>query len=105
MAFDVFLTDEALADIADLHEYLATYDPHVANRIVGELERVIRQDIAENPKAYTWFYIVGAPLRARLFRISRRTQYWVIYDIDADRNRVNIVRIWNASRNPFTFEI
>jgi hypothetical protein len=105
MALDVFLTNEALADIAQLQEYLAAIDPHMADRAIAELDRVMRADIAERPAAYTWFYLTGAPSRARLFRISRRTQYWVVYDIDMPRDRIVILRTWNASRDPAAFEL
>ena len=105
MAFDVFLTDEALADVGQIHDYLSAFDPKLADRILSELDRILRHDIAARPLIYAAFYLTGAPFRGRLFRISRRTQYWIVYEVDEVARLITILRIWNASRDPTAFEL
>ncbi|MGL4636810.1 MAG: type II toxin-antitoxin system RelE/ParE family toxin [Beijerinckiaceae bacterium] len=99
------LSARAQQDVAELHGYLAGYSSTTADAIVADLERVLRLDVASNPEVYGWFYLMGEPVRARLFRISRRTQFWIVYEYSAEVNRVLIHRLWNASRNPQNFEI
>jgi hypothetical protein len=57
--------------------------------------------------ALTWSYFAftGAPYRAYLFRVGRRTQYWIIYTVDEDARTVDILYFWNASRDPETLDI
>jgi plasmid stabilization system protein ParE len=105
MAHDVLLTLPAQSDILALHAYLSDFNATTADRIVGELERTLRLDIAVHPEAYALFYVTGAPYRARLFRLSRRTQYWIIYEFRRAASRVDVLRVWNASRNPADFEL
>jgi hypothetical protein len=63
----------------------------------GNLEIVI----ANNPNTFGWFHEAGEPYRAKLFRIGR-TFYWIIYVVDDERQRVEIIRLWNAAREPMT---
>jgi plasmid stabilization system protein ParE len=100
----VRLSRTAQNDLADLHEYLSGYSVAAANRVVANLGRVLEYDVAINPILYGWFYLLGCPLRARLFRISRRTQYWIVYEYREDLDLIFVHRIWNASRNPAAFE-
>jgi plasmid stabilization system protein ParE len=105
MAFELFVTAEALADLAELQEYLAGLDPVLAERVSFDLERIMRREIAGRPSLHSWFYLTGAPFRARLFRLSRRTQFWIIYEVKEDTELVMILRLWNASRDPAAFEL
>jgi len=40
-----------------------------------------------------------------LFRVGRRTQYWVIYTVDEEAGVVDILHFWNAMRDPETFDV
>ncbi|MDQ2079562.1 hypothetical protein RA307_05155 [Xanthobacteraceae bacterium Astr-EGSB] len=48
---------------------------------------------------------MGAPYRANLFRVGRRTQYWIIYTVDEDAGVIDVLQFWNAMRDPRDFEI
>jgi hypothetical protein len=61
-------------------------------------------NIAESPLTWGYFVFSGAPYRAYLFRIGRRTQYWIVYTVDEEERTVDIVRLWNATRDPDTLE-
>jgi mRNA-degrading endonuclease RelE of RelBE toxin-antitoxin system len=45
-----------------------------------------------------------APYRAYLYRVGRRTQYWIVYTVDEQTRTVDILHFWNASRDPERFE-
>ena len=57
--------------------------------------------IANNPNAFTWFHETGAPYRANLFKLARAT-YWIVYVVDDERRRVEVVRLWHSAREPQT---
>ncbi|MFM9976058.1 MAG: type II toxin-antitoxin system RelE/ParE family toxin [Beijerinckiaceae bacterium] len=95
----------AQRDIADLHDYLSAHSTKTADAIIADLERILMTDIAINPVVYGWFYLLHEPFRARLFRVSRRTQFWIIYEYSEATRLVLVHRLWNASRNPSAFEL
>jgi mRNA-degrading endonuclease RelE of RelBE toxin-antitoxin system len=51
------------------------------------------------------FYITGAPYRGYLFRVGRRTDFWIIYTVDEITKTVSVLRFWNASKDPQAFEL
>ena len=71
----------------------------------ARLNRLFTVEIAESPKTWSYFYITGAPYRAYLFRAGRRTNFWIIHTIDDDTKTINVLRFWNATREPAAFEI
>ncbi len=105
MAYRVALAAAALADFAELQSYLAQLDRPLADRITGDLQRILTAEISARPLLHPWFYRTGAPYRARLFRISRRTQFWIVYEVHEGEELVAVLRLWNASRDPAAFEI
>jgi hypothetical protein len=64
------------------------------------LDRILRLNLGEAPLAWSYFPLTGAPYRAYLFRVGRRTQYWIIYTVDEEARIVDILRFWSASRDP-----
>jgi hypothetical protein len=40
-----------------------------------------------------------------LFRVGRRTQYWIIYTVDEETRPVDILLLWNAARDPRTLDL
>jgi hypothetical protein len=105
MPSKIRLSARAQQDVAELHGYFSGYSSRIADAIVVDLERVLRLDVASNPEVYGWFYLMGKPIRARLFRISCRTQFWIVYEYSAEMQHVLIHRLWNASRNPESYEV
>jgi hypothetical protein len=49
------------------------------------------------------FYLTGLPYRGYLFRVGRRTSFWIVYTVDEDAKLVRVLRFWNASGNPADF--
>ena len=105
MTFKVFRDTIADAEIDDFGRYAADYSEEFAREQFVRLERIFSVDLAESPNTWNYFYITGAPYRAYLFRVGRRTSYWIIYTVDDDAKIVNVLRFWNASREPASFEI
>ncbi len=66
---------------------------------------IFSHDLGEHPLRATFFALTGAPYRAYLFRVGRRSRYWIIYTADEDRRTVNVLRFWNASRDPERLDI
>jgi hypothetical protein len=64
------------------------------------LDRILSLQLGETPLTWSYFAFTGAPYRAYLFRVGRRTQYWIIYSVDDDTRTVDVLRFWNASRDP-----
>jgi hypothetical protein len=54
---------------------------------------------------WSYFIFTGAPYRAYLFRVGRRTQYWIIYTVDDESRTVNVIHFWNATRDPEVLEL
>jgi plasmid stabilization system protein ParE len=98
--YDVQFDPVALDEIAEFLAYLADFDPDVSARCEILLEQLIESDLAETPLLYSWFWKSGPPYRGRLFHVSRRTKFWIIYKVDKPDRRVDILRFWNASRDP-----
>jgi len=63
------------------------------------------QSISQNHRSWSYFVFTGAPYRAYLFRVGRRTQYWVIYTVDEDTRTVDVLHFWNASRDPESLDM
>ena len=57
------------------------------------------------PHASSFFFVTGAPYRAYLFEIGARTKFWIVYRIDEDARVVNVLRVWNATRDPNAFRV
>ena len=53
---------------------------------------VIERTIAEFPHSFSFFSKLGAPYKAFLFTVSRRTAFWIIYMVDESEKEVRILR-------------
>lgn len=105
MTYDVRISAQARRDIRDIIAYLAHYSEDIASFYVGELQRSIEHNIATRPLTWQFFFVTGEPFRAYLFRVSRRTAYWIVYEVNEEQHAVDILRIWHGSQNPEEFEI
>src|ERR1700677_901654 len=105
MTFTVIRDKVAQNDIAAFGRYAADYSDDFAREQFARLNRIFSVDLAESPNTWNYFYIHGAPYRAYLFRVGRRTGYWIVYTVDDNAKIVNVVRFWNASKEPASFEI
>src|SRR5215471_18665429 len=104
MAFRLRFDPVALVQIDQFTEYLREYDEGFAVEQIERLDRALRL-LRESPLTWSYFPLTGAPYRAYLFRVGRRTQYWVIYTVDEDAHTVDILSFWNAARDPDSLDL
>ena len=105
MTYKVVRDVTADGEIDDFARYAADYSETWAHEQFARLNRVFTVELAESPNTWNHFYITGAPYSAYLFRVGRRTGYWIVYSVDEDAKIVNVLGFWNASREPESFEI
>ena len=105
MTFRVRIDPVALRHIDEFAAYLRDYSEEFAIEQIERLDRVIAVNLGESPLTWSTFAFTGAPYRAYLFRVGRRTQYWLIYTVDEEKGIVNILHFWNAMRDPESLEL
>jgi mRNA-degrading endonuclease RelE of RelBE toxin-antitoxin system len=105
MTYRVRIDPVALSQIEEFAAYLRNYSEDFAIEQIERLDRVIASNLAESPLTWAYFPLAGAPYRAYLFRVGRRTQYWIIYTVDEEARAVDILHFWNAMRDAQSFEI
>ena len=105
MAYTLRITPFAQRHIDEFARYLQDYSEPFAHEQIERLGRILSVNIGQAPHTWSYFPFTGAPYRAYLFRIGRRTQYWIVYGVDDSNQIVDVLHFWNASRDPQTFEI
>jgi mRNA-degrading endonuclease RelE of RelBE toxin-antitoxin system len=105
MVYRVRIDPLALREIERFAKYLRDYSEDFAIEQFERLDRILREDLTESPLTWAYFPLTGAPYRAYLFRVGRRTQYWIIYKVDEETHIVDILSFWNAARDPDTLEL
>src|SRR6266571_5905950 len=96
MTFRVRIDPVALRQIEQFAAYLRDYSEEFAIEQIERLDRILSVNLRASPLTWPYFAFTGAPYRAYLFRIGRRTQYWIIYTVDEDARTVDILQFWNA---------
>jgi mRNA-degrading endonuclease RelE of RelBE toxin-antitoxin system len=104
MAFRVRIDPIAQRDIDKFAAYLRSYSEEFAFDQFDRLDQILLMSLVEAPFTWGYFPLTGAPYRGYLFRVGRRTQFWIIYRVDEDARTVDILRFWNASRDPDRLE-
>jgi plasmid stabilization system protein ParE len=104
MAYRLRITPFAQRQIDNFVTYLRDYSESLARAQIKRLRRTLAVDIAAAPHTWSHFPFTGAPYRAYLFRVGRRTQYWIVYTVDDDALTIDILHFWNAMRDPERFE-
>jgi hypothetical protein len=105
MTFRVRIDPVALGQIDQFARYLRDYDEGFAIEQIERLDRILRLNLGESPLTWSYFPLTGAPYRAYLFRVGRRTQYWIIYTVDEDSSTVDVLSFWNTHRDPETIDL
>ena len=100
MTYRVRIDPIALRQIDEFAAYLRNYSEDFAIEQIERLDRILANNLRESPLIWSHFPFTGAPYRAYLFRVGRRTQYWIIYTVDEDTRTVDILQFWNATRDP-----
>src|SRR5215467_12418798 len=105
MAFRVRIAPLAQRYLDEFARYLGDYDEDFAQEQLDRLNNILAVNLGEMPLTWSYFALTGAPYRAYLFRVGRRTQYWIIYTVDEDANTVDILSFWNAARDPNSLDL
>lgn len=105
MAYRLRISSFAQRHIDEFVRFLRDYSEAFASEQILRLERTLYVSIAEAPHIWSHFAFTGAPYRAYLFRVGRRTQYWIVYKVDDDARTVDVLHFWNAMRDPERFEM
>jgi len=102
MAYRIVIDELAQRDIDSFYEYLRRYSENTARKYVEAFYDVIERTMAEFPHSSSFFWELGAPYRAFLFTVSRRTAFWINYTVDESKKEARVLRFWNASSEPGT---
>jgi mRNA-degrading endonuclease RelE of RelBE toxin-antitoxin system len=105
MTFRVRIDPLAQREIDEFITYLRDYDENFAIEQINRINRILVEHLGESPLTWSYFAFTGAPYRAYLFRIGRRTQYWIIYSVDEQNRTVDILRFWSTSRDPDALDL
>ena len=105
MAYRVRIDPVAQRHIDAFAVHLRAYSEEFAVEQIDRLNRILSVQLAESPLTWSYFAFTGAPYRAYLFRVGRRTKYWIIYTLDEETRTVDILHFWNAFRDPDTIEL
>jgi plasmid stabilization system protein ParE len=100
MTFRLRIAPLAQRYIDEFAAYLSEYDEHLAIEQIDRLNHILSVRLAESPLTWSYFPLTGPPYRAYLFRVGRRTHYWVVYTVDEKAQTVDVLHFWNASRDP-----
>lgn len=102
MSYSIKISDTAKAETRQVYEYLAGYDPRIADKHLVRLTNSISL-IGRDPFLCAYLFLTGAPYRAKLFSAAR-TSFWIIYEVDEQERTVNILKVWNSKQDPDDFE-
>lgn len=91
MSFSIKISKAAKAETRQIFEYLADYSPYIADKHLVRLTNSISL-IGRDPFLCPFFFLAGAPYRAKLFSVGR-TSFWIVYQVDAPKRTVNILRM------------
>ena len=105
MTFKVSLAPLAEREIAEFASYAAGYSDAFALDQFRRLNHILAVVLAEAPQMWSPFFLTGRPYHGYLFRVGRRTQFWIVYTFDEEKREVTVLRFWNASREPESLEI
>jgi mRNA-degrading endonuclease RelE of RelBE toxin-antitoxin system len=104
MPYRLRIDTVAQSQIDEFAIRLRDYSEELASEQIDRLNRII-QGLRDSPLIWSYFPFTGAPYRAYLFRVGRRTQYWVIYTVDEETRTVDILQFWHTSRDLDTLEL
>ena len=105
MTFRVRIDPVAQRLIDEFAVYLRSYSEEFAIEQINRLDRIIAVNLGESPLTWSYFALTGAPYRAYLFRVGRRTQYWIVYTVDEENRTVDIIDFWNAAPDPDALDL
>jgi plasmid stabilization system protein ParE len=81
MTYQVRLSPAAQRDLQSFAEYTKAYSVEFSTLQFLRINRILSVDLAAAPHMWSYFFVTGAPYRAFLFKVGRRTSYWFIYTV------------------------
>jgi plasmid stabilization system protein ParE len=103
--YRLVVAPRARDEIESFLDWLTNYNVKTAEDFRLDLERAVSSQLLESPKRWPYFFLTGSPFRAYLYTVSRRTSYWIVYEVDEERQLVAILRFWNGARDPAKFAV
>ena len=105
MPYTIRRSPQARKDIREFFRYLRTEaGESIALKYFDALEHDLFDLIANNPHAFSIFHETGAPYRAKLFKLATTT-YWIVYTVDDENKKIELLRFWNSAREPLTHRL
>jgi mRNA-degrading endonuclease RelE of RelBE toxin-antitoxin system len=105
MTFRVRIDPVALRQIEQFAAYLSDYDECFALEQINRLDRILHFNLGDAPLTWSYLPLTGPPYRGYLFRVGRRTQYWIIYTVDEEASTVYVLSFWNTARDPAAIDL
>jgi hypothetical protein len=105
MSFRLRIDPLAQRHIDQFAIYLRDYSEDFALEQIERLDRILNIDLGHSPFSWAYFPLTGAPYRGYLFRVGRRTHYWIIYTADEDNQCVDVLSFWNSTRDPGSIDL
>jgi mRNA-degrading endonuclease RelE of RelBE toxin-antitoxin system len=102
MSYRVRIDPLAMRQIDQFATYLRDYSEDFAIDQIKRLTRIFESNLGQSPLTWSYFPLIGPPYRGYLFRIGRRTQYWIVYTVNEDARTVDVLSFWNTARDPET---
>jgi hypothetical protein len=102
VSYSIRIGQTAKAETRQIYEYLAAYSPYSADKHLVRLTNSISL-IGRDPFLCAYFFVTGAPYRAKLFSVGR-TSFWIVYEVDEAERVVDILKVWNSKQDPDDFE-
>jgi mRNA-degrading endonuclease RelE of RelBE toxin-antitoxin system len=104
MTYRVRIDPVAQHQIDQFAIYLREYSEDFAVEQIERLDGILEFNLGQSPLMWSYFPLTGAPYRAYLFRVGRRTQYWIIYTVNESSRTVDVLSFWNTARDPDTID-
>jgi hypothetical protein len=105
MSYRVDFSVEAIVHIDEYFSYLRRYSRATAEKYKLALQKSIDEYLVDSPETFAFYWETGAPYRAFLFRVSRRTAYWVIYRVYNNERIVRVLRFRSTANEPGTHDL
>jgi hypothetical protein len=105
MTFRLRIDPIAQRYIEEFAAYCRSYNEGFAIEQFERLNHILTVELGKSPLAWNYFPLTGAPYRAYLFRVGRRTQYWIVYQVDERMRTIDVLHFWNTGREPPTLEL
>ena len=96
----------AMHHIEEFAAYLCSYSEDFAIEQIDRLKSDhLISYVPASPRLGRTSPSAAPPTAPISFCVARRTQDWIVYNVDDDARTVDILHFWNAMRDPESFEV